>query len=112
MADIYSFVGARIRAERKARKMTLEELASAAGMNTSFLHSIETAKKKLSLNMAQKIADALLIPIERLFAGAPTSKRDSDLYVGKLAAMVKDADSRKKQTILRVVKTLLSDAKS
>lgn len=90
--------------------MTLEGLASAAGMNTSFLHSIETAKKKLSLNMAQKIADALDIQIGLLFNGAPAKQSPPDLYVGKLAAMVRDVGAGKKRTILRVVKTLVRDA--
>ena len=109
MKNIYSFVGARIREERKARRMTLEELASSAGMNTSFLHSVETAKKKLSLNMAQKIADALCLPVERLFSGASSAALSPDLYIGKLAAIVKGADARKKRTIIRVVRALVDD---
>jgi transcriptional regulator with XRE-family HTH domain len=112
LKDIYSFIGARIREERKARKLTLEELASAAGMNTSFLQSIETAKKKLSVNMAQKISAAMNIPIERLFSGAPAPRREPDLYIGKLAAVVKDADPGQKQAILRVAKSLVRDGKS
>jgi transcriptional regulator with XRE-family HTH domain len=109
--DIYSFVGQRIRAERKARKLTLEELASAAGMNTSFLHQIETAKKKPSLRMVQSIADALQVPIHRLFEGA--KKADApDPFVGKLASIVKDADATRRKTIFKVVKALASDKKS
>lgn len=87
--------------------MTLEELASTAGMNTSFLHAVETAKKKLSLNMAQKIADALTIPVSALFCDVPVNPRSSDLYVGKLTSIVKDADAGQKKTILRIVKSLL-----
>jgi transcriptional regulator with XRE-family HTH domain len=107
LKNIYALVGARIRDERKARKMTLEELASTAGMNTSFLHSVETAKKKLSLNMAQKIADALAIPVSSLFRDVPLTPRSPDLYVGKLTSIVKDADAVQKKTILRVVKSIL-----
>lgn len=88
--------------------MTLEELASAAGMNTSFLHSIETAKKKPSLRMIQNIAGALILPVHTLFLGAEQSAKP-DAYVGRLAALVRDADDRRRKTILRVVKDLSKD---
>ncbi len=110
MHDIYALVGQRIRAERKARKMTLEELASAAGMNTSFLHQIETAKKKPSLRMVHNIAEALRVPIPILFQGMERVATP-DPYVGKLAAIVKDADDKRRKTILRVVKELAQDGK-
>lgn len=110
MHDIYIFVGQRIRAERKARKLTLEELASSAGMNTSFLHQIETAKKKPSLRMVQNIAGALQVPIHRLFDGA-SSADEPDPYIGKLASIVRDADAKRRRTIIKVVKALTNDEK-
>lgn len=90
--------------------MTLEELASTAGMNTSFLHSIETAKKKPSLRMVQNIAEALALPVHQLFVGIARVK-EPDTYVAKLAAIVKDADVHRRKTILRVVKALAKDPK-
>jgi transcriptional regulator with XRE-family HTH domain len=108
LQDIYAFVGQRIRAERKSRKLTLEELASAVGMNTSFLHQIETAKKKPSLNKIQQIAEALRIPVAQLFEGAKASK-PADPFIGKLSVLVKDADSPRRRTILKVVKELAKD---
>lgn len=108
MQDIYAFVGHRIRAERKSRHLTLEELASTVGMNTSFLHQIEAAKKKPSLGMLQRIADGLHVPIHVLFEGAKTSKMP-DPFVGKLASMVKDADSSQRKKIFKVVKALATE---
>jgi transcriptional regulator with XRE-family HTH domain len=105
LQDIYSFVGQRIRAERKSRKLTLEELASAVGMNTSFLHQIETAKKKPSLRKVQEIAEALRIPVARLFEGVKPSRQE-DPFIGKLTVLVKDADDPRRKTILKVVKEL------
>ena len=110
MQDIYVFVGHRIRQERKARGMTLEELASVVGMNTSFLHSIETARKKPSLRMVQKIANGLLVPVDRLLAGAPASAKP-DPIVGRITAIVRDADDARRKTILKVVRTLVRQPK-
>lgn len=79
-------------------------------MNTSFLHQIETAKKKPSLRMVQNIAEALRITLPVLFQG--TERKDApDPYVGKLAAIVRDADDHRRKTILRVVKALAQDKK-
>lgn len=110
MHDIYAFVGQRIRAERKARKLTLEELASTATMNTSFLHQIETAKKKPSIQMVQNIANALQVPIHRLFEGAKTGVTP-DPFVGKLASIVRDAGPARRKTIIKVVKAMANDEK-
>jgi transcriptional regulator with XRE-family HTH domain len=107
--DIYGIVGARIRQERKARAMTLEQLASLAAMNTSFLHAVETSRKKLSLNTAQRIADALRIPVTSLFADVPVGGKTTDIVVGKTAAIMRDANPRKKRTILKVVETMIRE---
>lgn len=111
MLDIYLIVGQRIRAERKERKLTLEELASLAGMNTSFLHHIETGKKKLSLATLQNVARALRMPISRLLARVDV-KRLEDRYADKLSALVRRADSEKRETILRVVRELTRASRS
>lgn len=104
-------VGQRIRSERKDRKLTLEELASLAGMNTSFLHHIETGKKKLSLAMLQNVAHALRLPISRLLERSE-SKQPEDLYVDRLSALVRRADSEKRETIIRVVRELTRGPRS
>lgn len=111
MQDIYAYVGHRIRAERKARKLTLEELASSASMNTSFLHQIETAKKKPSLKMVQNIATALQLPIHALFEGAKAGTV-VDPYIGKLVSIVRDAAPSRRRTIIKVVKAMAKDEKA
>lgn len=108
-ADIYSFIGNRIRQERKARGFTLEELASAACMNTSFLHYIEKNKKKPSLGMVQRIAEALGVPIEQLFRGSPTKSQPEVAMAQKVGFILRDANARKRAMILRVIKTLVKE---
>lgn len=108
--DIYAFIGARIRQERKARGLTLEELSSLVGMNTSFLHYIERNKRKPSLVMVKKIADALGVPLDQLFRGAPVVRKPEIAFAGKLSVLVKDADSKKRGMALRVLKSLLKDS--
>ncbi|MBI3299346.1 MAG: helix-turn-helix transcriptional regulator [Elusimicrobia bacterium] len=104
--DIYAFVARRLREERKARGMTLEDVSSRAIMNTSFLHYIEANKKRPSLGMIKKIVDALGLPIEELFAGAPKNKPQDIPTLRRITELVREAPPRRRAAILKVVKTL------
>ncbi|RAZ89445.1 XRE family transcriptional regulator [Mesorhizobium hawassense] len=51
--------GANVRRVRKARGMTLETLATEAGLAYSYMGGIERGQKNPSLNVAEKIAKVL-----------------------------------------------------
>lgn len=52
-------VGERIDGWRKFRRMTLRQLASAAGMHTSSLHRVIHGQQKLEVGDADRLAAAL-----------------------------------------------------
>lgn len=106
LEDIYAFVGRRIREERKARGMTLEDVASKAAMNASFLHYIEKNKKKPSLGTVGRIAGALGMPLDILFSGAPLRKPSDDPAVRRITELVREASPKRRAAILKVVQTL------
>lgn len=72
----------RIRALRKARKMTLASLGEATGYDKSHMAYVEKSERALSLTMMRKIADALDV--------AP-----ADLLVDDDAGLRLDDDERK-----------------
>lgn len=57
-----------VRVWRKQRKMTLQDLATAAGIGQSYLTEIETRKKPGSLDAMIKIAVALKVSLDDLAA--------------------------------------------
>lgn len=59
--------GAEVRQLRKAREMTLAELASASGISVSHLSAIERGTVNASLRKITKIADALAVPEDWFF---------------------------------------------
>lgn len=61
-------LGRNIRALRKGRSMTLEQLATRAELSVSFLSLIERGKKKPSLSALQSIAGALGMEVGWFFA--------------------------------------------
>ncbi|WP_299652673.1 helix-turn-helix domain-containing protein [uncultured Tateyamaria sp.] len=63
--------GAEVRQLRKARQMTLAELATASGVSVSHLSAIERGTVSASLNRITRIADALGVPEEWFFNHRP-----------------------------------------
>ncbi|MGB9812902.1 MAG: helix-turn-helix domain-containing protein [Thermovenabulum sp.] len=59
--------GSLIRQLRKNRKISLKELAEKTGLSVSYLSEIETGKKQPSLEVIQKLADALNVSKEAFF---------------------------------------------
>lgn len=63
--------GAEVRQLRKARQMTLADLAGSSGVSISHLSAIERGTVSASLNKISRIAEALAVPEEWFFAHRP-----------------------------------------
>lgn len=61
-------VGERIRTLRKKRGLTLQKFSEQVGVSTSYLSQIENARANTNLNILQRIASALQVPLVDLFS--------------------------------------------
>jgi transcriptional regulator with XRE-family HTH domain len=61
-------VGARLRAARQARQLTLEALAEATGLSTAFLSRLERGEAAASIGSLIRIAGALDLALAEIFA--------------------------------------------
>lgn len=59
----------KIRMLRKKNKMTQHELAELIGVTQETISNIENGKRKLDINIAQKIAIAFEVSLDELFHG-------------------------------------------
>lgn len=75
-------IGARLRAWRRNKNMTLDELALATGLNKSFLSRIEKDAKAPSIATVMKLSRALDIPVALLFG---EQVADSDIHLVRTA---------------------------
>ncbi len=75
MLDELAGVGPRLRAARRARGWTLEELASTAGMSASTLSRLEAGKRQASLELLLPLTRRLGIRIDDLLATEPPDPR-------------------------------------
>ncbi len=64
-------LGERLRAIRLLRRLTLREVAEAAGVSESFVSQLERGRSSASVATLQRIAAAVGIEISDLFAGEP-----------------------------------------
>ncbi|WP_079131827.1 helix-turn-helix domain-containing protein [Streptomyces nanshensis] len=64
-------IGTTVRATRRVLGMTVEALASRAGVSTGALSQLERGQGNPSLQTLQRLASALSIPLVQLLQGAP-----------------------------------------
>lgn len=62
----YRSLGQRIRKQRKAQRMTQEQLAERAGISLSFLGHIERGTRKASVETLVNISNALSLPLDTM----------------------------------------------
>lgn len=74
-------LGSEVRQVRKARRMTLKELAAASGVSVSHLSAVERATVSPSLDVVHRIAAALKVSPDWFFARRPGAGPMERAYV-------------------------------
>ena len=78
-------IGAQIRDLRKAKRLTLHEVAEAAGISVSYLSQIERNVSRLPIGVLKKLADVLGVHMNWFFPGGsngPAHERDVIVRAG------------------------------
>ena len=78
----YQYIGQRVRQERTKHRLSQEQLAELTDSSPQYISHIETARKKASLEMLVRIANALNISVDQLIADNLTGsqyKGDAEL---------------------------------
>lgn len=65
--DIKDKFGKRLISLRKERKMSQENLSELSGLNRPYISAIEQGKRNISLEVIEKLAQALEIEIKEFF---------------------------------------------
>lgn len=78
-ADFARFFAEAVREQRKAKKLTQEQLAERADLASKMISLIERAERNPSVNVAHSIAQGLGIPLWRLVKDAEDLRRKQDV---------------------------------
>ena len=65
--DIKEIFGQKVKLMRKAKELSQEDLAEKAGLNRPYISAIEKGKRNISLEVIEKLAEALEIEIKEFF---------------------------------------------
>jgi transcriptional regulator with XRE-family HTH domain len=99
--DIYSALGAAVRAYRKKLAWSQEELGERAGLHPSYIGQIERGTKKISLATLQKLSSALKATISDLLQEKAPEHKPST-WENRIAGIVKGrpADLQKRTYLI------------
>ena len=102
----YSKIGMRIRAARKERKMTQEEVAIACGCTSNHLSAVETGSHKPSLDLIIKLATVLNSSVDYFLMDTPHANQQY-LISSRTAPKLVDCSTFELQYIERVIDELM-----
>ena len=78
--DIKKEIGSRIKAIRKAKGYTQEQLAELAGCHPTYIGQIERGEKNATIESILKITKALKISLSQLFENIDGNRGDENNY--------------------------------
>ncbi len=70
MENLQKIIGACVRSLRKQQRLSLEALASKAGMSYQYLSGIETGKENFTVQILESLAQSLSVPVKTLIIAA------------------------------------------
>ncbi len=103
--NVAGFLGRRIRALRKSKNLTQEQLGGKAGINYKHLGAIERGDENPSLSVLDRIAEALGVEIQELFR-FQHEETDPAKLRKMIADLVKEEKDDRLQLILRIINAM------
>ena len=100
----YKELGARIRAERRRKALTQEQLSEITGISESFLGHIERGGRTLSIETLAKLANALNLSIEYIVCGEFSYQ--PDMLPAEIHENLNRMSSSQRTVFLKIMKTL------
>lgn len=67
--EIKEAFGQKVKQLRKAKELSQEDLSDKSGLNRPYISAIEQGKRNVSLEVIEKLAEALDIEIKEFFVG-------------------------------------------
>lgn len=105
MSTELTLFGKRVRALRKAKKMTQEQLAVAADSGAKYISELERGEANVTITLVSKLAQGLGVKIGELFESA--SEVDCQELRQEINRMVGEAGDEDVQRIYMIVKNIL-----
>lgn len=110
----YLIIGKRIKAARKKKKLTQDQLCEIVGLSYGYMSYIETAIKCVSLDVLVRIANALDVTVDELLAENLLANHKPCMD-GEFAELLGDCTAYERRVLIevsRATKRILRENKS
>ena len=105
MEAVNELLGKRIRALRKQKGLSQEQLAERVGMSSKYLGEIERGQVNCSVDIVERISKALDLELTDLFDYQ--HKQNRKALLKKTNALIQNANDKELQLIFRILKSVL-----
>lgn len=106
MKDNYS-LGKTLKAIRKQREMSQEQVALEAEITTTYYGLVERDEKSPTVRMLEKICRALNYPISELFSANITCETEDDPYVYQIVNLLKSKSPEECEQLFKIIKDII-----
>lgn len=118
MPDLKRIIGGRVRrarqaresssrAGRRAKKMTIGDLAEAAGLSVDYVNKLELGQHMPTADTLVRIAAALDIGVDQLLPESPASRSERDTALAQLVEFAQQYDTEQIQYLIDVLRTVM-----
>ena len=111
MTELKKLVGDRLKSYRKQLGLSQEKAAERAGVHSTYIGQVERGEKNATIISLYKIAFALGVPLDKLFANIPlengdqgTAEQDIPLSIYN---MMVDMPKEKQETVLEILESII-----
>ncbi|MGE7021335.1 helix-turn-helix domain-containing protein [Solibacillus cecembensis] len=108
MDSIVKVVGERIRAFRKKRGLSQEELAHRASLHNTYIGQLERGEKNATIESLFKITNALGITLEELFSNTQSGLKTNSYEMTQIIALLEDKSVKDQRTIQLLLELLIN----
>ncbi|WAH43255.1 helix-turn-helix domain-containing protein [Alicyclobacillus fastidiosus] len=109
MDDVLKTIGMRLRAHRKGRGLTQDEVAELAGMTQSYIGSVERGEQNLTVVSLDKILHAINMKYDELFKSMDVNEANTSQYIlNEITAKLRYRSLSEQRFVLQFVDNLIT----
>ncbi|MDR1070529.1 MAG: helix-turn-helix domain-containing protein [Gracilibacteraceae bacterium] len=106
MAKIAGIIGERLRVYRNRAGLSQEKLAEKANLHNTYIGQLERGEKNATLESIEKVARALDLPFEILFANIIVSERKNEI-AAECYNIIAVLAEKEQKILLNIIKTVI-----
>lgn len=106
MSEFTLIVGKRIRKARKAKDLTLEELAECCGLHPAYIGQLERGERNATIATLESVSYALNVPIERFVEYITPGMASQETAANECYNLILEQTPRTQKRLLAILQNM------